>query len=202
MFEKLEECPIEQLNEREMFWLSKYVNTREVCYNHDYVIKLHNRESSALSEAIKLSWEQNPSRRAKTAERMRKTHAEQDLHVSCRKTRRYINPTGDVVVVSDLAKFCSENGLAYESMRKLAKGQFFAYQGWLSGEVSKVKKEVQSRKNTYVFSAPDSALHETKNIAAFARKHNLDRRCVFKVISGKLSHAKGWKFVTLKEEGP
>jgi len=49
-----------------------------------------------------------------------------------RKTYHYINPTGEVIKVDNIQKFCRENGLHESPMRNLYNGKYMndTYKGW------------------------------------------------------------------------
>lgn len=53
----------------------------------------------------------------------------------------------------------------------------------------------------HVFRAPDGSLHETRNIAALARAHDLHERLLNYVATGKQRHHRGWTLVEVRKEG-
>lgn len=53
-------------------------------------------------------------------------------------------------------------------------------------------RKAHTRQMTFVHK--DGRVINTSNVRRFARDHNLDSSAVSKVISGKLSHTKGWRY--------
>ena len=197
LFEIIAVCDIHDLDRQETEYLAQYIHNKKACYNHDLTPKRTSLEKVNLSDAIKRSWENSSERRKKTAENMIKTKINNpQMYENLKKTRRYIDPTGQIHVVNDLKTFCESHDLSYEVMRKMSKGSYISHKGWKSGDIQKEEKEDRESKTTvYRFMNPDGVIIETKNIAKLAEETKSDRTRFFRLINGRIKIYKGWTFV-------
>ena len=46
------------------------------------------------------------------------------------KNREFISPNGEKIIILDLKTYCKDNGLTYQSMLKLHKGEIKQHKGW------------------------------------------------------------------------
>lgn len=202
VFEILEIHEENLLDEKEAIWLNAYCGNREICYNHDKIVKKQQRNRNILSEAIKLTWVNANERKEKlstmTKERF-KLFPEQSLQ-HLRKTYNFIDPNGIAHETSNLKNFTDNNGLSYEMMRKMSKGTYVSHHGWTSGQTIKVPKQKQNKTIIHMFLTPEKEIVETRNIAQFSKSIiKANKRSVFRLIQGEKSHVKNWKFIGKKQ---
>lgn len=72
---------------------------------------------------------QNPELVKKRAEAI-KGKPRPDVSLRLSKTRTYISPTGEIVVIDNLKTFCIENSLSYSAMKQAYTGNQKQHKGW------------------------------------------------------------------------
>jgi group I intron endonuclease len=197
LFEVIHICEIDALDIHEANYLAHYKNNKQLCYNHDFIPKRKSHDKLNHAAAVKRSWDNDPERKIRAANIFSQTKKNNPHMVGHnKKTRKYIDPTGQLHNVENLKTFCQENDLGYEVMRKMAKGSYIEHKGWKSAEIQKAKKENRESKiMLYRFRNPNGEIVETRNIAHLARETNSDRSGFFRLINGRLKTFKGWSFI-------
>lgn len=125
-FQIVEYCEPIDLITLEQIWINKYVWTSlyNICPNAGNNLGRYHSEST--KEKCRLAKIGNRSRLGlpHTLETRVK------IGIGNQKEYSLINPSGDVVHIVNLSKFCLENNLAVTNFYKLFKGKWKQYKGW------------------------------------------------------------------------
>lgn len=120
----------------------------------------------------------------------RKHHAEtaDKISLSLRKGKKYLfkSPSGEIMEIINLAKFCRENNLNETMMQNVSKGQNKKHRGWTLPNFNIRERKIISPEGE-VFSIKDG------EISKFCRKHNISKTGLLSVWSGKLNSFLGWR---------
>ncbi len=106
----------------------------------------------------------------------------------------FVDPQGNAVSIYNLEKFCRENHLDSGSLRRLAKGnsKLKSYKGWTHKNSIRQRDYVKTYDG---FVAPDGTLvGSITNLAAFCRKHGLDKTQMVAVVKGRILSHQGWTY--------
>lgn len=110
------------------------------------------------------------------------------------KTYTLLNPQNEIVVLTNLTKFCKENNLETTGLIQVANGKAQIYKGWRLP--ININYKSRSTHTGFQLQAPDGTIYtEIKNMKKFAEQHDLDRTTLTKVINGKTKSHKGWTLV-------
>jgi len=99
-----------------------------------------------------------------------------------------ISPSGEVITVYNLNKFCKKNNLNQGNMSQVVTGVYVQYKGWRSADIKRENKKMVRT----VFLDPNGKEHETRNVADFCRKNNLLASKMNMVKNGKAKSHAGW----------
>lgn len=111
-------------------------------------------------------------------------YSDEVLEKMCREYE-FTNPKGLVIKVKNLKKFCNENGLSYEGMKRVAMGKHRAHQGYRGNPP---RPDIISSARSWLLykeGLPVSLI----NLKQFCGENNLSYRAMKKVANGEqLSH--------------
>lgn len=132
------------------------------------------------------------------------------------KTRTYINPNGEMVVVTNLREFCVENNLIYNSMISLHNEKIFTHKGYKKYNATnkkinknkgrKLKDEtiekmkLSTRKYKYFLKSPDNIHYDVDFLRDFCSIHKLNPNAIRNVAIGEWKQYKGWTATRIKIE--
>lgn len=124
------------------------------------------------------------------------------------KTRTYINPKNEIIVVNNLREFCTENNLIYNSMISVHTEKIFSHKGykkynpknkkvnkWIGRqhrEESKNKMKLSKSKYIYNLKSPDGVEYNILLLNDFCNKNGLNPNYIRYVAIGKWKQYKGW----------
>lgn len=106
----------------------------------------------------------------------------------------FIDPDGNEVTIKNLFDFCRQNNLDFPSMHRLAKGEskLKSYKGW-SHRNSIRQRDYVKTDNGFI-DPNGKPIGPITNLAAFCRKHNLEKSHMVAVAHGRLYSHKGWTY--------
>lgn len=119
-----------------------------------------------------------------------------------RKTKEYlfrdINNNFKIIIIKDLNKFCFENNLRPEAMRRVASRLLRRHKNFAN--INCLSQKDLQKINNYNFQVylknPQGKVFYVKNLKQFCRDYKLDFSSMCKVRNGKKNHFLGW---TLKD---
>lgn len=154
LLEELERCPLETLDARECYWIETLSTLSPGGYNlspgggarHSLSAEARARISAANTgrkaspetlEKLRVSHlgqKHSPEQRAKASARLKGVRASDACYEAAAKalakTYRLLSPNQEVVVFTNMAKFCREQGYNRARMNELANGKRDSYRGW------------------------------------------------------------------------
>jgi len=104
----------------------------------------------------------------------------------------FIDPQGNEVTITNLERFCQEQGLNRSSMSRLArgKGKLKSYKGWTHKNSIRQRDYVKTYDG---FIDPDgNPVGLITNLAAFCRERGLDNTHMVAVAHGRICSHRGW----------
>jgi group I intron endonuclease len=104
----------------------------------------------------------------------------------------FIDPKGNEVIITNLEKFCQEQGLDRSSMSRLAsgKGKLKSYKGWTHKNSVRQRDYVKTYDG---FIDPDgNPVGQITNLAAFCREQGLEKTHMVAVAHGRICSHHGW----------
>lgn len=104
----------------------------------------------------------------------------------------FIDPQGNEVTITNLERFCQEQGLNRSSMSRLArgKGKLKSYKGWTHKNSIRQRDYVKTYEG---FIDPDgNPVGLITNLAAFCRERGLDKTHMVAVAHGRICSHRGW----------
>ena len=104
----------------------------------------------------------------------------------------FCDPTGKPVTIVGLADFCRRHGLDYRSMHRLATGRskLKCYFGWTHRNSVRQRDYVKIHEG---FVDPEGTrIGPIENLAAFCRRHQLDKTHMVAVSRGRIISHRGW----------
>lgn len=166
----------DDLTSREQYWINIYDSSNsKMGYNLVKIVtangtlgyKYTEEQRKRASEACK-----NRMTRPNERDKISKTVAETisknpDAYGGKFKAKKHklLNPSGELIEIENLNKFCRENNLDYKPMIDVAYGKRKEYNGWRHPT-----REVK----TYSFVNPSGEIITTESIRKLCRKENLD----------------------------
>lgn len=149
-------------------------------------------QRAAIAETAKAQW-RKPGFREKFLDAIRgrkprppRCQREKEIVAAAQaKTYQFTSPQGELVEITNLKKFCLENGLDENSMRDVAKGRNSHHQGWT---------RVGTQLKKYSFISPDGTVYSNIfNLTDFCIEHGLTQPDMWRVGSGESKQRKGWR---------
>ena len=116
-------------------------------------------------------------------------YSEETLEKMCR-TYEFISPDGNVITVKNLIKFCRENDLSYEGMKRTANGYHLQHRGYTANppkQMEPVKYHCKNWKFIY-----DGCIVEIQNLKKFCKENNLNYKSMVRVERGETTVHKGY----------
>lgn len=104
----------------------------------------------------------------------------------------FSGPSGKEVTITNLYDFCRQHDLDFPSMHRLARGKskLKSYKGWTHRNSVRQRDYVKSYDG---FIAPDGHPADSiTNLAAFCRRHGLDKTHMVAVANGRICSHRGW----------
>lgn len=112
------------------------------------------------------------------------------------------SPNGEETTIVNLHDFCHQNDLDFPSMLKLAhgSGKLKSYKGWTHQNSPRLRPYIK----TYVgYVAPDGTrVGPITNLAAFCRKHGLEKSHMIAVYHGRILSHGGWTHADSRDRIP
>lgn len=102
-------------------------------------------------------------------------------------------PTGEIIVVHGLNRFCNDNNLTSSCLSRVINGLVQFHRGYscpLHDE--KFKDSVASQQKRFTIREPSGEIVDVVGISQYCRKYNLDTGSMSKVIKGTLRHYKSY----------
>ena len=150
---------------------------------------------------------------SKGAKKGYQTRLKNNTVTKIRATKRWrlTSPTGEVIEINNLEKYCKENGLRAASMNSVDKGRITNHRGWtciclstpqeVREEVIRKNTKVKLDKNTmdhpndqyWEVTNPLGVSFQIKNLQRFCRDNQLSISCMRDVSSGRQTNHRGWK---------
>lgn len=115
-----------------------------------------------------------------------KRHTQETLN-KMSKEYTFLSPTGEVIVIQNLHKFCRENGLTGSCMCAVASGNRKSHNGWTIPGA-----DLSRKYKTYIFISPAGEEVVVNDLIRFCLKNNLSKGTLYQVASGKRKSHKGW----------
>lgn len=112
----------------------------------------------------------------------------------------FIDPDGNEVTIINLHDFCRQHNLGAASMYKLAKGKskLKSYKGWSHRNSVRQRDYVKTYDG---FITPDGhPVGSIANLAAFCRKHNLEKTHMVAVAHGRIYSHHGWTYANDRQK--
>ncbi len=98
------------------------------------------------------------------------------------------SPSGELVTVYNLNRFCLDNNLNQGNMSQVVNGNYLSYKGWRSADHNRVNKKVSE----FELLSPSGVCHKVVNSAEFCKSHGLSPSKISLVRNGKAAAHKGW----------
>ena len=122
------------------------------------------------------------------------------ISVTSSHTWKAMSPTGEVIEIKSLNKFCRDNNLSPTCMRRCAYGDLKQYLGWQCRKVIDTQPFLDLSRETRTFKPtktwylkdPSGSIHAVLNIAELCKEQGLTPSAISKVFAGTQSHHKGW----------
>lgn len=200
--------------------LDQLYDNQDMCYNFQrkaiYVNSgsisnglLKEETRKKLSDASKRMW-QDPTHREKLRRAMKPYRDEQIKNldkyreqavknaaaVNAKHYGKVIDPEGTLFDIANMQKFCDIRNLDRRCMTQVLRGEIPSYYGWRTYAENLVGipyiSNKSHRERRFKLIGPDGAVYDDCNIAAFAKKHNLNKENLSAVIRGKRKRCKGW----------
>jgi len=169
-FSVLEFVPADTLLEVEQYWMDI-----TCCYE----------ESCGFNICMVAGSHLGIRRSKDVKEKLRKANA--------RTWEGFIDPTGEIVAITNLYDFCRQHGLSMTGMRALHRGEKPQYRGWTRVGVCSTPKPVRY-KWWEGFISPDGVLVEPfENLHGFCKDHGLRYSSMHNLYRGKLRSSQGWR---------
>lgn len=104
----------------------------------------------------------------------------------------FIDPDGNEVSITNLHRFCHKHGLNFTAMRSLALGQgkLRSHKGW--SHKNSVRKRAYIKTWEGFIDPENQPVGPITNLAAFCRKHGLDKTHLVAVANGRICSHRGW----------
>lgn len=211
-FELMEYCDIDSLFEREQYYLDKYPKDIKfnVCAKAIGGFEKHSTESklkmSLQRKGVKRLTPHSEAHKKNISNSLKNSETAKEflkqLQQKRVKTYSFINPSGDIVNVTNIKKFCEDNNLSDSKMIALQKHKRTIHKGWkaLNGAIKKIHKlhipiiKYDLNNNLLEeFSSLQKALDSLKTTNELYLK-----RC----LNGQINSFKGfiWKYKNAKNE--
>jgi group I intron endonuclease len=107
----------------------------------------------------------------------------------------FIDPDNNERTITNLHEFCRKNGLSFNAMHRLAKGQskLKAHKGWTHRNSVRQRDYIKTYEG---FIDPEgNAVGIITNLAEFCREHGLDNTHMLAVMNGRICSHRGWTHV-------
>lgn len=124
------------------------------------------------------------------------------------KTRTYIDPKNEIIIVNNLREFCIENELIYNSMISLHTERIYSHKGykkynsknkkvnkWIGKkhtEESKNKIKLSKIKYIYQITSPDGIEYDVMLLKDFCIENELNHNAIRNVAIGQWKQYRGW----------
>lgn len=121
------------------------------------------------------------------------------------KSYKITTPSGNIVFIKGLFKFCRDNNLKDGAMSGVANGRVDHHKGYkcehidnnsrIMGEIERAKRVKKSadRKKTYSVTDPHGNVFIITGLTEFCKKNGLRDGCMANVAKGRVTHHKQWK---------
>jgi group I intron endonuclease len=177
----LEYCNADNLISREQYWLDRYFDNQQQCYNIN---------PTAYSQ-------------------LGFVHSDETKTLLSQKTRKVtvelVSISGELITVVGIKKFCKENNLHESGFLLLRKGKIESYRGWRLASkkdqpyilpqnlrAEKLKKTF----NVHLVSPTNEIYGPIINMKKFCRDHGLYPQLIRNLLTGNVKIAKGWKLLS------
>jgi hypothetical protein len=157
---------------------------------------------------------------SKSAKKGYQTRLKNNTVTKIRATKRWrlTTPTGEVIEINNLEKYCRDNGLNRSCMNAVDKGKITNHKGWtcvclstpqeVREEVIRKNTKVKLDKNTmdhphdqhWELTNPLGVVFQIKNLERFCRENGLNPGCMKDVSNGRQDTHRGWKCKHLETE--
>jgi hypothetical protein len=189
-------------------------------YEQD-IIKQHRKEPLSLNKhCIDNGGTVKFVTTSKSAKKGYQTRLKNNTVTKIRATKRWrlTSPTGEVIEINNLEKYCKENGLRAASMNSVDKGRITNHRGWtciclstpqeVREEVIRKNTKVKLDKNTmdhphdqnWELTNPLGVVFQIKNLERFCRDNGLAASSMRAVSNGLLSNHRDWNCKRLESD--
>lgn len=109
--------------------------------------------------------------------------------------QKFINPSGEEIIIENIYQFCKDNGLERNAFYNLVNGKNLTYKGYrLPMTNEELKKEKEKRLGVEIELIDESGnIIKVKNASAFCREYNLNRNSFQALLSGKIKQHHGYR---------
>lgn len=196
LIEPIEFCSkTDELKDKEQHWIDFYdssnpergfnlvkivVKTGTVGYK--FTEEQRKKASEMVTDRMK-----DPNEREKISKTVAETLSKNpDAYGGKFKAKKFslLNPSGELVEVENLNKFCRENNLDYKPMIDVANKKRKEYEGW---------KNPDRKLKEYAFIDPNGEIVRTTNLSELCRKENLNHCGMSAIHRGYGISYRGWK---------
>jgi len=178
LMKAIEYCSIENMIEREQFWLNKYYDDQQNCYNINPTA--YSQLGTKFSDEVKAKMSQNAKK----------------------ITVELVSPTGEVVTVVGIKKFCKEINISQSNLSCLRKGKTNTCKGWRLASkkdeplLSRHEQTAEKLKRTFdirLVNRSNEIFGPIVNMNQFCKVHNISSEMIRQLLKGKVKIAKGWR---------
>jgi len=179
----LEHCTVDNIVQREQYWLDQYYDNQNECYNIN--------PTAYSNLGLKLS--------EQTKQKL--SNSKKKLSVDL------IDPNGKFVSVVNLRKFCIENNIFYSHLLQLRKGKVKTCKGWrlaINKDIPYIPaKDLLAQKLQKVYDVrvvcPNNKEYgPITNLRAFCREHGINDKNFRSMINGYAKICQGWRLLENK----
>lgn len=104
-------------------------------------------------------------------------------------------PSGETIIIKNMAKFCLENNLQKSKMTLVSQGERKQHKGYKCRKITGNKKEHIGEFSSFEWqiTTQNNEIIVVDNLRTFCIEHNLKERMLYRVGRGERNHYKGYK---------
>lgn len=198
VFEILEITSIEERKTMEQMYLDEYWDKQKMCYNIRKKVVFEEKSCNSYTpeETLEKQLKYSSIRREAFFKNCHSAESYEKNGDARAKTFLFINPSGDVISITNLRKFCLNNDLVLTNMSCLYYGKTPSCKGWRKYDESLigipyVSQKGNIRKN-FKIKNPQGEIFEATNIKDFCLLHGISPGNISGVLCGRRKHHRGW----------